>query len=89
MSIRGARYLAKMEEARRDYAHLLKEALRFERSAFETDGDVNGGDMVEFFATWRLAAKAALDRHGDGPNLVTASLGDFVKDPAVTPPTPE
>ena len=39
---------------------LLDRALAYERTAFERDTDVNGGDLVEFFAEWRRDVKAAL-----------------------------
>lgn len=39
---------------------LLREALSFERKAFDTDDEVNGGDLVEWFAEWRERVTATL-----------------------------
>lgn len=43
------------------YETLLVEALRYEAEAFDDDTEVNGGDLVEWFAEWRQRVKAALE----------------------------
>ncbi len=39
---------------------LIAEALAFEADSFQDDEEVNGGDLVEFFADWRQRMAAAL-----------------------------
>ncbi|MBB2158108.1 hypothetical protein HLH33_17705 [Gluconacetobacter diazotrophicus] len=44
---------------------LLDEAVAYDAAAFDEDLPVDGGDLVEWFALWRLDARAALaDRKG-------------------------
>ena len=38
---------------------LIREAVNFEADAFDADEGVNGADLVEWFAQWRLRARAA------------------------------
>ncbi len=39
---------------------LIREAVNFEAEAFDADEGVNGADLVEWFARWRMRAKAAI-----------------------------
>ena len=39
---------------------LIREAVNFEADAFDADEGVNGADLVEWFAQWRVRAKAAI-----------------------------
>lgn len=39
---------------------LLQEAVKYEAEAFDEDRDVNGADLVDFFAVWREHAKKVL-----------------------------
>ena len=39
---------------------LIREAVNFEADAFNTDEDVNGADLLEWFARWRVRARAAV-----------------------------
>ena len=39
---------------------LIREAVNFEADAFDADEGVNGADLVEWFAQWRLRARAAI-----------------------------
>jgi len=39
---------------------LIREAVNFEADAFDADEGVNGSDLVEWFAQWRVRAKAAI-----------------------------
>ena len=39
---------------------LIWEAVNFEADAFDADEGVNGTDLVEWFAQWRVRAKAAI-----------------------------
>ncbi len=41
-------------------ATVIREALAYEREAFADDTEVDGGDLVEFFAGWRERAAEAL-----------------------------
>lgn len=45
---------------------LLREAFDYEAEAFDNDEDVNGGDLVQFFADWRQKARAFSVKHGRG-----------------------
>ena len=38
---------------------LIREAVNFEANAFDADEGVNGADLVEWFARWRVRASAA------------------------------
>ena len=38
---------------------LIREAVNFEADAFDADEGVDGADLVEWFAQWRLRARAA------------------------------
>lgn len=40
---------------------LLQEAVNYEREAFEDNNHINGADLVEWFAGWRLRVEAQLD----------------------------
>jgi len=82
MSVTDARREANTDRVRRAYAGLLLDALAYERTAFENDTEVNGGDLVEWFAGWRLRAQAALDQNGDGRRVTQRCLGE----PSVTAP---
>lgn len=54
-------------------ALLLFEALEYERAAFEEDSEVDGGDLVEWFAGWRPRVQAALTEAGaKGPDMIAA-----------------
>ena len=39
---------------------LIREAVNFEANAFDADEGVNGTDLVEWLAQWRVRAKAAI-----------------------------
>jgi hypothetical protein len=41
---------------------LLDEAVAYEAMAFDQDEPVDGGDLVEWFALWRVEARAVLGR---------------------------
>jgi hypothetical protein len=41
---------------------LAREALAYEREAFEDDTDVNGADLVEFFGEWRQRVQKLLGK---------------------------
>jgi hypothetical protein len=62
---------------------ILHEAVNFEAHAFDDDQDINGADLVEWFAQWRRRARAivgtrrptqggAPDDHGLGSQLIGA-----------------
>jgi hypothetical protein len=62
---------------------ILHEAVNFEAKAFDDDQDINGADLVEWFAQWRRRARAivrthpptrsdARDDHGLGGQLIGA-----------------
>ena len=38
---------------------LIREAVNYEAKAFDADEGVNGADLVEWFAQWRVRASAA------------------------------
>jgi hypothetical protein len=40
------------------FASILEEAIRFEADAFDSDQDISGADLVQWFADWRLRARA-------------------------------
>jgi hypothetical protein len=42
---------------------LVGEALAYEAEAFDGDEDVNGGNLVEWFADWRKRMKAEIERY--------------------------
>ncbi len=39
---------------------LIREAVNFEADAFDADEGVNGANLVEWFAQWRVRARAAI-----------------------------
>jgi hypothetical protein len=39
---------------------LLRDALAYEAEAFEDDEEINGGDLVDWFAAWRRRVRASL-----------------------------
>lgn len=45
------------------YRKLIEEAVRYERSAFDQDLPVNGGDLVDWFGRWRIRAMTALSKN--------------------------
>ncbi len=51
---------AESQEA--EFRLLLEQAVS-EWPQFDLDGDVNGGDLVEWFATWRERVRAAVFGH--------------------------
>jgi len=40
---------------------MIREALDYEAVAFDRDDDVNGADLVEWFARWRERARVAIN----------------------------
>jgi hypothetical protein len=83
MSVAAARALGRQTGTLIDYRDLLREAESFERTAFENDTEVNGGDMVEWFAEWRARVLSALKKHGDGPRTTQRCLGIEVEKPPI------
>lgn len=57
---------------------LIRDALAYEAEAFEQDTDVNGADLVQWFADWRRRAKAAVA--GDPPKA-TERADHWADDP--------
>lgn len=57
------------------YVMLLKELLAYDEHAFDCDEDVNGSDLVDWFAEFRGKVKAALG-------------GDYAAEPAPSPAKP-
>jgi hypothetical protein len=62
---------------------ILYEAVNFEAEAFDDDQDINGADLVEWFAQWRRRARAMVhsnrptqsaptDKHGLATQLIGA-----------------
>jgi hypothetical protein len=41
---------------------VLEEAVSYEKVAFERDMGIDGGDLVEWFAKWRVRAELVLRR---------------------------
>lgn len=59
-----ARHHAALFAASRDMAVVLQEALEAFGAEFEADEDVSGADLVQWFAEWRIRARASLGKAG-------------------------
>jgi alkanesulfonate monooxygenase SsuD/methylene tetrahydromethanopterin reductase-like flavin-dependent oxidoreductase (luciferase family) len=50
----------RMADALDEMRELLADALDYECEAFDTDSEVNGADLVEWFAEWRLRVREVI-----------------------------
>lgn len=56
---------ARLFAASKAMASLLLQAIDYEEEAFRLDEDVNGGDLVEWFAEWRREVLGVLELPAD------------------------
>ena len=54
---------------------ILYEAVNFEAEAFDDDQDINGADLVEWFAQWRRRARAIVRTNRPTQSATTDNCG--------------
>jgi hypothetical protein len=52
---------------------ILHEAVNFEAAAFDSNQDINGADLVEWFAQWRRRARSIVRTNRSTPSVTDES----------------